>query len=51
MCGLYGQKHDIVEISEDVTDAGRTNDDKRRTRKDRATQPLDAGKLSFAKSV
>ena len=34
------------------TDAGRTNErtnDKRRTREDRATQPMDAGWLSFAK--
>ena len=37
-----------MEISGDVTDAGRT--DKRRTREDRATQPMDAGWLSFAKS-
>ena len=27
MYGLYGLKHDIVEISEDATDAGRTNDE------------------------
>ena len=37
-----------MEISGDVTDAGRTDDDKRRTREDRATQPMDAGWLSFA---
>ena len=36
-----------MEISGDVTDAGRTNDDER-TREDRATQPMDAGWLSFA---
>ena len=41
MYGLYGPKHHIVEKSEEVTDAGRT-------RKDSATQPLDAGRLSFA---
>ena len=46
MYGLYGLKHHIVDISEDVTDAGRTND--KQTRKDRATQPLDAGRLRFA---
>ena len=44
MYGLYGLKHHIVEISGDVTDAGRTN---KRTREDSATQPLDAGRLSF----
>ena len=44
--GLYGLNHHIVEISGDVTDAGRTN--KRQTREDRATQPMDAGWLSFA---
>ena len=27
---------------------GRTNDERRRTREDRATQPMDAGWLSFA---
>ena len=27
MYGLYGLKHHTVEISGDVTDAGRTNDD------------------------
>ena len=37
MYGLYGLKHHIVEISGDVTDAGRP-----RTREDRATQPMDA---------
>ena len=47
MYGLYGLKHHTVEISGDVTDAGLMND-KRRTRKDRATQPLDAERLSFA---
>ena len=36
-----------MEINGDVTDAGRTNDE--RTREDRATQPMDAGWLSFAK--
>ena len=44
---MYGLEHHIVEISGDVTDAGRTNDE-RRTREDRATQPMDAGWLSFA---
>ena len=38
-----------MEISGDVTDAGRTNDE--RTREDRATQPMDAGWLSFAISL
>ena len=46
MYGLYGLKHHIVEISADVTRRdGRTNE---RTRKDNATQPFDAGRLSFA---
>ena len=44
---MYGLEHHIVEINGDVTDAGRTNDE--RTREDRATQPMDAGWLSFAK--
>ena len=44
--GLYGLKHHIMEISGDVTDAGRTND--KQTREDSATQPLHAGWLSFA---
>ena len=35
MYGLYGLEHHIVEISGDVTDAGRANE--RRTREDRAT--------------
>ena len=50
MFGLYGLKHHIAEKSGDVTDAGRTDErtNKRRTREDRATQPLDAGRLSFA---
>ena len=39
-----------MEINGDVTDAGRTNDDER-TREDRATQPMDAGWLSFAIAV
>ena len=47
MYGLYGLKHHTVEISGDVTDAGRTTNE--RTREDRATQPLDNGRLSFAK--
>ena len=47
MYGLYGLKHHTVEISGDVTDAGRTNE-RRQTREDNATQPLDAGRLSFA---
>ena len=38
-----------MEINGDVTDAGRTNDERRRTREDSATQPMDAGWLSFAK--
>ena len=41
MYGLYGLEHHIVEISGDVTDAGRTNE---RTREDRATQLVDAGR-------
>ena len=49
MYGLYGLKHHTVEISGDVTMRdGRTNERRRRTREDRATQPLDAGRLSFA---
>ena len=44
MYGLYGLKHHIVEMSP-MRDE-RMN--KRRTREDRATQPLDAGRLSFA---
>ena len=50
MYGLYGLKHHTVEISGDVTDAGRTTNDKR-TREDSATQPLDDGRLSFAITV
>ena len=47
MYGLYGLKHHTVEISGNVT---RCRMDKRRrqTREDKATQPLDAGRLSFA---
>ena len=41
MYGLYGLKHHTVEMS-------RCGTDERRTREDRATQPLDAGWLSFA---
>ena len=48
---MYGLEHHIVEINGDVTDAGRTNERRRRTREDRATQPMDAGWLSFAKSI
>ena len=40
--GLYGLKHHIVEISGDVTDAGRT------TSEDRATQLLIWETLSLA---
>ena len=48
MYGLYGLKHCIVEISQYVTMRdGRTNK-RRRTSEDNATQPLDAGRLSFA---
>ena len=36
-----------MEISEDVTDPGQTTTNER-TREDSATQPLDAGRLSFA---
>ena len=41
-----------MEISGDVADARRADGrtDERRTREDRATQPMDAGWLSFAKS-
>ena len=46
MYGLYGLKHHIVEISGDVTDAGRTN--KQTTSEDRATQLLICEKLSLA---
>ena len=35
MYGLYGLKHHIVEISGDVTDAGRTNDKRQTTNKGR----------------
>ena len=49
MYGLYGLKHHTVEISGDVTDVRQT--DKEQTREDWATQPLDAGRLSFAKMV
>ena len=42
MYGLYGLKHHIVEISGDVTDAGRT------TSEDRKTQLLICESLSFA---
>ena len=47
MYGLYGLKHHTVEMLPCGTD-GRTND-KRQTREDKATQPLDGGRLSFAK--
>ena len=47
MYGLYGLKHHIVEISQDVTDAdGWTTE--QATRKDRATQLLICEKLSLA---
>ena len=45
ICGLYGLKHHIVEISGDVTKAGR---DEQTTRKDRTTQLLNRQTLSFA---
>ena len=39
-----------MEINGDVTDAGRTDGrTNKRTREDRATQPMDAGWLSFAR--
>ena len=38
--GLYAQKHHIVEMRGDVTDAGQPNT---RTTEDRATQPMEAG--------
>ena len=43
--GLYGLKHNIVEMRGDVTDAGRTTkrpNDQTNT-EDRATQPMEAG--------
>ena len=43
MYGLYGLKHHKVEMLPCGTDG------RRRTREDKATQPLDAGRLSFAK--
>ena len=47
--GLYGLKHHIVEISGDVTKAGRTDGrTNERTRKDSATQLLNREALSFA---
>ena len=46
MYGLYGLKHHIVEISGDVTDAGRT--DGQTTSEYRATQLLICEKLSLA---
>ena len=47
--GLYGLKHHIVEISGDVTDAGRDKrTNKQTTSKDRATQLLICELLSFA---
>ena len=45
--GFYGLKHQIVEISGDVTDAGRT-DKQTTTSEDRATQLLICATLSFA---
>ena len=44
--GLYGLKHHIVEISEDVTNVGQT--DGRTTREDMATQLLIWETLSLA---
>ena len=44
--GLYGLKHHIVEISGDVTDAGRT--DEQTTSEDSATQLLIWETLSLA---
>ena len=46
MYGLYGLKHHMVEISGDVTDAGRTGQVN-----DRATQLLICEKLSLAIST
>ena len=42
MYGLYGLKHHKVEMLPCGTD------DDERTSEDKATQPLDAGRLSFA---
>ena len=39
--GLYAPKHRIVEMREDVTDVGQTND--KLTTEDGATQPMEAG--------
>ena len=39
--GLYAQKHHILQMRGDVTDAGRTPE--QRTTEDRATQPMEAG--------
>ena len=47
MYGLYGLKHHIVEVSADVTNAGRTNE-RTATREDSATQLLICARLSFA---
>ena len=47
--GLYGLKHHIVEISGDVTDAGRDEQtNKQTTSEDRATQLLIWETLSLA---
>ena len=43
MYGLYGLKHHTVEMLPCGTD-------EQQTREDKATQPLDAGRLSFAKT-
>ena len=50
MYGLYVLKHHTVEISGDVTMRDRRTDGQTdgQTREDRATQPLNAGRLSFA---
>ena len=48
MYGLYDLKHHIVEVLWRYHAMRRTD---KRTRKDRANQPLDAGRLSFAKSM
>ena len=40
--GLYARKHNIMEMRDDVTDAGQTNE-RRTNTEDRATQSMEAG--------
>ena len=46
---VWTAKNHTVDISGDVTDVGWTTNE--RTKEDRATQPLDAGRLSFATAI